>query len=250
MVGMDFRSGVPSFAARTSVVVRGGERTDVTLQLRPLGKLTARIVIDPDSPGPTDGSQPALPAVRLEPAGADPTLGFLNPRFDQKAPRDINVIEGLRAAPYVLRIAGPGTWMMKSAIWRGRDYLDEPFDGTANQDFDDVVVTVTRAVPVVSGIVRDERGRPGDTAAVIIFPVQQAWWTNYGFSPSRIRMARPTASGAYRLVAPPGDYYLITVPARQATAWQDPAFLEKAAAGATRVTLEWGGTASRDLVIK
>ena len=249
VMSMDFRSGAKNFAARTTVTVRGGDTTSVRLQLLPPGRMTGRLVIDPGSPKPTDGSTPALPSLRLEPAGGDLHLGLLNSEVDPKGPKDVFTIDGIRTSPYVLRVIGT-QWMIKTAVWRGRDYADEPFDATTTPGFDDVTVTVTRAAPVLSGVVRDERGRPGDAAVVIIFPIQPKSWTNYGVAPARLKMARTSNTGAYRLLAPPGDYYLIAVPAAHAAAWQDPAYLEKATAGAVRVSLEWGGQASRDLVIK
>jgi hypothetical protein len=248
LMTLDFRSGVPSFAGRTAVTVRAGDATSVTLTLRPLGRMTGRIAIDPDSLKSPDGSQPPPVGLRLEPAHGDPTLGFLNAELDQKM-KDRFTIDSIRSGPYVLRVAG-SVWTIKSAIWRGRDYLDQPFDAAATPELDDVLVTVTRTAPIVSGMVRDERGRPGDASAVIIFPVDATQWSGYGFAPPRLKMARTASTGAYHLSVPPGDYYLIVVPARQATAWQDPAFLEKAAAGAARVSLEWGAQTSRDLVIK
>jgi hypothetical protein len=248
LMALDFRSGAPSFAARTALTVRAGDTTTVTLPLRPLGRMTGRIVIDPDSVKAADGSQPPIVGLRLEPANGDPTPGLLRADLDQKM-KDRFTVDSMRSASYVLRVEG-SVWTIKSAIWRGRDYVDQPFDAAATPEFDDVLVTVTRTAPIVSGIVRDERGRPGDASAVIIFPADSTQWTNYGFAPARIKMARTTSTGAYRLSVPSGDYFLIVVPARQGTAWQDPAFLEKAAAGAVRVSLEWGVQTSRDLVIR
>jgi hypothetical protein len=230
------------------VTVRAGDTASVTLPLRPLGRMAGRIVIDPESLKGADGSPPPAVGLRLEPANGNPTLGSLSAELDQKM-KDRFTIDNIRGASYVLRVAG-SVWTIKSAIWRGRDFVDQPFDAVATPDFDDVLVTVTRTAPIVSGLVRDERGRPGDASAVIIFPADSSQWTNYGFAPPRIKMARTSSTGAYRLSVPPGDYLLIVVPARQGTAWQDPAFLEKAAAGAVRVSLDWGAQTSRDLVIK
>ena len=250
-ITVDFRNSAPSFVARTTVAVRAGDTTSVTLQLRPLGRMTARIVVDPDSPKPAEGPPPVLPGLVLDPANGDPTSGNPSSEFDSKTGRDRVTINGLQAVPYVLRIAGAGGgWTIKTAMWRGRDYTDEPFDGAAAQEFDDVVVTVTRAAPTVSGTVRDERGQVADAAAVIIFPVNPAAWTGYGLSPSRIRMARTSSTGAYRVSVPAGDYGLIVVRPNQAMAWQDPAFLEKSVAGAVRLSVDWGAQATRDLVIK
>lgn len=247
---MDFRSNAPSFAARTSVVVRGGETTDLILQLRPLSRMTGRVVVDPDAPTIPDAAPAVIPSVRLEPANGDPSLGLPRSSRTPDGTPYMFVIEGLRAGPYCIRVESAGVWMIKSVAWRGRDYADEPFDAAATQDFDDVVVTVTRAVPSVIGAVRDERGQAVTAAAVIAFPVDPARRTNYGLTPTRLKMVRTLSTGRFRLALPPGEYYLVAVPANQAAAWQDAAFLEKIAAGAVRFSLDWGANVTRDVVIK
>jgi hypothetical protein len=44
-----------------------------------------------------------------------------------------------------------------------------------------------------------------------------------------------------------GDYLIVSVPANDIDAWQEPEFFKKAAARATRVTVGWGETKTVDL---
>ena len=66
-------------------------------------------------------------------------------------------ISGLMAGAYWLRLSGgAGGWAIKSIQWGGRDYSHTPFDAVGASEFTDVIVTVTNAVPVLSGTVRYE----------------------------------------------------------------------------------------------
>jgi hypothetical protein len=243
-----YRGSPSQFAARVPVVVGAAGETSVVVQLRPLGTLTGRLVIerDPAKAAPTI----AIPRVSLEPANGSPALGLLRVQYGPEGAQENFTVEGLRAGAYCLRINAVGGWLIKSITWQGRDYTDQPFDAATAQEFVDVVVTVTNAAPVVTGMVRDGRGQPVANAAVIAFPTDRALWTNYGFTPTRLKSTRSSSTGEYRMSAvPAGDYYLVAVPAAQATAWQDPAFLEKAAGTAARISITWGGQKAQNLRI-
>jgi hypothetical protein len=239
-----------AFGARLTVSVRSGTDNAIVVPLRALGRFAGRVVLDPDSPKPADGSPVRLPSVTLEPANLDPSLGAPRAPRNHKGEPDTFLLEGLWPGPYVVRVASAGAWMIKSVAWRGRDYTDTPFDAAATQDFDDVVVTVTRAVPVVTGVVRDERGLISDATAVVIFPVDPARRVNAGLTPTRLKMARTANTGAYRLSVPPGEYYVAALPASSAGAWQDPAVLKRLEATALPVSVQWGATVTKDVTLR
>lgn len=243
------RGQVPAFAARQPVVVSGTGDTTVTMTLRPLGTLSGRIVTEraPNAPAPTA----SLPRVVLEPANGSPALGLVRISSGPDGPTETFTAEGLRAGPYVVRINTYGGWMIKSIAWRGRDYTDQPFDFAATTDVADVVVTVTNDPPVTTGVVRDERGRPVPNAAVLAFPADRTLWTNYGFSPTRLKMTRASSRGEYRHHAlAAGSYLIVAIPGEAADGWTDPAFLERAAGLATQITLSWGAARTQDLVLR
>ena len=75
-------------------------------------------------------------------------------------------------------------------------------------------------------------------AAVIVFPADSNAWREGIFTSRRARKVHTTSAGAYEIATlAPGDYYLAAVSTRLALNWQDPEFLERLIAGATRVTL-------------
>ena len=91
-------------------------------------------------------------------------------------------------------------------------------------------------------------GRPVASAAVVAFPAESDQWTNYGFTPIRLKSVGIDTSGGYRVDGlPAGDYILIAIDSSQADAWQDPQFLEAASRAGTRVKLGWGDSATQDL---
>ncbi len=73
---------------------------------------------------------------------------------------------------------------------------------------------------------------------MIVFPADSNAWREGIFTSRRARKVHATSAGAYDIATlAPGDYYLAAVSTRLALNWQDPEFLERLIAGATRVTL-------------
>jgi hypothetical protein len=83
------------------------------------------------------------------------------------------------------------------------------------------------------------------------FPVERDQWSKYGFRPSRLRSISVSTAGTFSITRiPAGEYFVIALPESQAERWQDPEFLARAAAQATRVTVNWGETATAALTMK
>jgi hypothetical protein len=243
-----FRSGAPAYVARVPVTVAGPAEVQVTVRLQPLGSISGRLVVERDSSRPATSATP--PRVRIEPANGSPSLGLHNVQYGPDGPGETFTLHGLRPGLYTVRINPFGGWVIKSVSWRGRDYTDQPFDAAAASDISDVIVTVTNAAPVVSGRVVDDRGQAAPNAAVLAFPADRALWANYGLSPTRLKMARASSEGTYRMdTLPAGTYLMAAVAASEAGAWMDPAFLDRIAGSAARVTLGWGGTVSQNLAV-
>jgi hypothetical protein len=189
-----------------------------------------------------------MPTLYAEPAAADVSLGVLqsrSPAVDGDA--DTFSLTGLRAGEYVLRVRSGGErFMVKSIQAGGRDVTHRPIAIATGRNLSDVIVTFTAEIPSIAGSVQ---GDPSSVSrsAVIVFPVEKEQWTGYGLTPTRLR-SEPTVAASYRFDAlPAGDYFVVAVDVAQATAWQDPRFLARAAAVATRVTLGWGEARVVDL---
>jgi hypothetical protein len=101
----------------------------------------------------------------------------------------------------------------------------------------------------VSGIVRNPRGAAVADATVVVFPTDRARWTNYGLQSPGIKSTQTSRTGEYRHpMLPAGEHFVAIVAEADAEGWQDPRVLERLAATASRVTVEWGGKATVDLV--
>ena len=147
---------------------------------------------------------------------------------------------------FVFRGSDP-TLVIKSVRCGGEDCTDRPIVVTGDRS--DIVVTFTNAAGTVSGVVNQTTGAPA-SATVIAFPQEPEQWVKYGAVPTRIRTGVTAASGAFRISSlPAGHYLLVAVHPEQREGWRDPAFLRRASAHATRLTLGWGERITQALTL-
>lgn len=221
-----------SYWGQLRVDLSGRNVDDLVLRLRRPATMRGRFVWAPNATAPTTNS----PRPVLEPADGRRSLGIPSILGGPGGNSSTFTIEGLMAGEYFLRL--PST-PVESITWDGQDYTDRPFDASDGRDIVDVVVTLTNASSSITGIVSDAGTALTSGAAVIAFPVERERWSNYGFSPTRLKSVLTTSDGRYRVDGLPlGEYYLFAVPASQERAWIDPSFLAAHAAQASRVRIE------------
>jgi hypothetical protein len=237
--------------ASQPIDVGGADLTGVVVTMRRAVSLTGRVVVEDSKRAPDPGTagrprpQP-VPLILIEPADGSTSLGMHNVRPD---PRTLAfAADGLMAGRYLLHVLGEGG--VTSIVWNGQDHTYTPFDTSTGEDITGVLITVDPdASPAkIGGSVANVASHPHG-AAVIAFPVEPAQWTNYGFQPRRIQATSVTNSDTYQLSVPAGDYYLVAVDGDQINGWQDPRFLQAAAASATRVSVRWNDTRSQALQV-
>jgi len=234
-------SGSQAYWGRAAVSSEGKDVADVIVAMQRASTLTAKLVWE-------GGLTPSFIFAAADPARGNASL-YVTRAFNVQD-TEAFAIEGLMGGEFVLRITA-NSGIVKSIMWDGEDYTTRPFDASTGKDFPGVVVTLTDQGAAVSGAVHDSRGAAATDAAVIVFPVDRRLWSNYGFTPARIKSSATTSAGDYRVQnLPAGEYFLVGVPASDLNAWQNPKFLEQAAGTASRITLEWGGKATVDLAIK
>jgi hypothetical protein len=223
------------------VVVAGADQEDVYVQVGPRVSISGRLVIE------TPQDRAAL-EIRAS------TLGIVAESGDAigsgaraTAPITGSLLDfrmgGLLSGNYVLRMFG-GTGFIKSITLGGREYAGLP--NRVAGDLSGVVVTVTSRTATLTGAVTEPDGSAASHAAVICFPTDAARWRGYGPSPDRLHGV-PARNGRYEISLPGGEYFLIAVDAGLTDIWKDPAFLATAATRATRATVAWGDTTTRDL---
>jgi hypothetical protein len=224
-----------SYSARVPVSVTGTDVTAVSIRLRPHATMYGRVVVETD-PARAQMKPPARFPLRLDPAAGEAHLGFSQNASDVEAPEfQINDITPGR---YFIRAYGYPGWLVKSVTWKGRDVTTAAFD-TSNEDtLSDVVVTITNAVPELSGAVRDGDGLKAESAIVVLFPADRTQWTNAGLWPQRLKTAVLANGGTYLVTtAPAGEYLAAAIDRANIASWQDPDFLTRLERVATRVTL-------------
>lgn len=249
-VGYGFRSGRGDlgYAGRMALTVTAPEVKDLVVELVAGITIRGRVVVESGTIAPMGGATGSVGGVRpapghpvfAEPADGSPEFGL--PRGSLDATNRFEVT-GLQAGQYRLRFWGVG--LVKSIVWDGRDFTDEPFDASERRDFNDVVVTVTDQPATIQGSAQDERGNRVLAAVVLAFSTDRRHWSRYGFSPPRLQSALVGSNGAYGLRLPGGEYYVVAVDASRAGGLYDPAFLAAAARRAETVRVEWGETKSQ-----
>jgi hypothetical protein len=240
--------GARPASGRVAVTVSATEATTVRLPLKQAGWITGhfRFELDPNRP---DLTGPTWASVRAEPADASAALGLPRASGDRSDPSRSFALEGMRPGLYLLRAELSPGFQVKSIAFRGADYTHTPFDFTAADGFEGVVITATSAVAGLGGFVRDRQGGPAVRVRVVVFSADRARWATPGYSPPDVRSTSTNNLGMYRFESlPAGDYYVVAIAAPQTSNWGEPGFFERAAAVASRVTLRWGETGAQDLV--
>jgi hypothetical protein len=149
---------------------------------------------------------------------------------------------------YAIGLRSPSGVTCTAAMVQGRDISDELFVvGSADID---MTVRCTDAPTRLSGTVRGDSGNAELDAAVVAFPTERRFWSGPSIRVRRFQSAYPDASGKFTLLnLPPGEYFVATIPLRQAELWQDPNVLDTLTRSATRTTLGPGESRVLDLKI-
>jgi hypothetical protein len=242
--------GASGFFARTAVDVGDADVRGVVVRMQRGVTMTGRLVQEGAAAPP--GRGPAVLIVQASPATGRVSLGSPSTQLRPADPVVPFRLEGLQPGEYVLSLSGATrSTAIKSIVWDQKDYTYRPFDTSTGADISDVVITTTELSCQIDGRTTDARGAPVANAVVMYFPVERDQWSKYGFRPSRLRSISVSTGGTFSITRiPAGEYFVIALPESQAERWQDPEFLARAAAQATRVTVNWGETATAALTMK
>ena len=196
-------------------------------------------------------AQPAPDLVRrmsatFDPADARPIVSITIGRgqFDERG--QLSSYQ-LPPARYFLRINNPPAgWVLKSAMWNGRDVSNVPL--SLDTDVSGLVITFTDRPSTLSGQVQTASGASDPSATVLVFPADPGAWTDYGGFPRRLLAIRVDPNGHFQTPnLPAGNYLLAAVPDESSANWQDPKVLQRLARQATSITLGEGEGRSTSL---
>jgi hypothetical protein len=235
---------------REAVEVADRDILDLQLAIRPTASVSGTIRFE----GGLTSAQKSRP-LNLFAEPVNPRLGMPGAiaRFGDDGTAAFTIHGLLPGRYFLIGFALPG--VIKSIVWNGRDYTDQPFDTALVQDYTGVVVTVTSQRVRITGTVRDARGVPVSDAVVICFPSNPDDWERFGLVPRRLGSVHTDENGGFAFGSfggptgglPAGQYSLVAVDESRADAWQDRGFLAAASRVATSVGVEWGDTPTVDL---
>jgi protocatechuate 3,4-dioxygenase beta subunit len=265
------RQGGAPKTGMQSIVVNGQNLGGVTLALQPPSTLSGNITVESSgTPAPTDYSGFRIDVADVTPlpfgggGGRGGPLAGGGGRVEKNGSFQIgNLLPGRH---YIRLAGGPqgggqgqgrggqgrggaaqasSQWTLKAVMLNGQDVTDQAVELKPGQDVDNVTVVLTDRSTEISGTVRDTRNAPVAALTVIAFAADPQFWRAQS---RHIATSRTDAAGAFRLRAlPPGDYFIIATDNVEQGEWFDPAYLDQAKAGATRVTLSEGEKKVQDL---
>jgi hypothetical protein len=218
----------------TPVVVTG-DVNGVRVIARPGPKLRAEVRLDDQALAPNQG-------VLL---GIDAAGGRFVPL--------VQTVDGYLIAPglfperYRIRFTGiPTGYRIKSVTAGGRDVTQEGVD-LRDGPIDDMIITLTKQLTEVKGVVRDAQDRPDGEAAVLAFPTNRRLWTETGQAPAFIGNAHVSQKGNYSVKGlPPGEYFVVATISDPLLA-MDTETLGRLAPLAERIRLAEGQTMALNL---
>ena len=226
--------------AEVSITVAGSDVSDLAVTLAPTARVSGRLVVE--GPG-----QPATPvSLRLVSQSADPP----SPLAAQVAGDGTFVLRGYAPGRYRLPMNVPINTVpaarIVSATLNGKPLPSDTIDlGLA--DVSNLVLTATDRFTTLTGQIARESGLGAIGATVCIFPADYGAWIADGMPANRLRSFRASGSWTYTATwLPPGDYLALVY--READgADLTPAFVERLAKLAIKVTLRDGEKATLDL---
>jgi protocatechuate 3,4-dioxygenase beta subunit len=228
----------PTLWAAHAVAVGRDDVDDLDVVLGAGVRLAGRIVFE--------GRPPAVPVQRLQPL-LDALDRWLMPDQSEIVVAADGSFTSLEVPPgsYRFAVPTPTGWFLKSAVARGRDLADLPFE--LQENLTDIVVTISDRGARVFGAVRDEKSAPDPTAAIVLFPADPRQWVDFSPYARGIKDTRVDRSGAYAIGDLPAGEYFVIAGRQQAVDWSQPSFFESLGRIATRITLAEGEQRALDL---
>ena len=241
----------PTLSVNMPIVVGPEGVSNFTVRLSPGFRITGRVQFDGKTEKPAPNVITAMGVVAVPADGHSIALeGVLRARVE---PDGTFATQEIPPGRYMVRLGVfsqvSSGWSPKITLLDGRDIARSAFDLTG--PVSGIVVVMTDSPALLSGVVRDEIGKPDPEAGVIVFPLEKSAWTNFGDAPGRAMYVRPNSAGAYQMRnLPAGQYFIAAVDDALLGQWLNPQFLEQVSRVADRITLADSEKKTVDVVSK
>jgi hypothetical protein len=233
----------PSYWASMPIMLNGLESQNVSLMMQRGFTIRGRIEFDGTAPREPD----QLDRMVVTLAAEDPLTGAMNLRAKVESDGSFRTAS-VPPGKYRLRVSPLGVWIPKSAMIEGRDVIDEALEVDA-ADVSNIVITLSdRPLGSVSGSVRTARGDPDPDALVAIFPADPRLRTDLSGTGRRLRLARTTKNGLYRIPGlPAGEYLIVAGGDELFDNWLEAGALQALSQRATPIEIGDGTAKSQEL---
>ena len=225
-------------------VVNGEDITNIIINLQTAPTLSGRVVFEGDGAPPRDL---ANVRVNVRPVNADASRPFPVQVASDGTFKIAPVPPGrYRISAWIDDQAVSDRWAIKSAIVKGRDAADAPFEVAADQSIANIAITMTNRTTEFAGTVADATGGAVPGAYIAVFAVDPIYR-----GPGSRRappLARSATDGTFRFTGlPAGTYYVAARAELTANDLLDDATVAALARNAITVTLAEGEKKTQNL---